>query len=70
MKSAVEEVISTRYIVRCLGIPMKTPTKWFGDNFGVIQSATIPDTEMKEKHIAISYHYVLQSIAAEFVDAH
>jgi hypothetical protein len=42
----------------CLGIPVMKPTILYGDNFGVIQSATtIPEGELKKKHVAIAYHY-------------
>ena len=64
MRSAVEEAISICYMLRCLGIPVSKPTDLFGDNFGVIQSAKIPKGELKKKHIAISYHYVREAIAA------
>lgn len=37
-------------------------------NFGVIQSAKITKGELKKKHIAISYHYVLREAIA--VNAH
>ena len=70
MRSAVEEAISIRYMLRCLGVPVTKPTDLFGDNFGVIQSAEIPDGELKKKHIAISYHYVREAIAARIVNAH
>ena len=70
MRSAVEEAISIRYMLRCLGIPVQRPTDLFGDNFGVIQSAELPDGELKKKHIAISYHYVREAIAAKIVNAH
>ena len=70
MRSAVEEAISIRYMLRCLGIPVTKPTDLFGDNFGVIQSAEIPEGELKKKHIAISYHYVREAIAAKIVNAH
>jgi Reverse transcriptase (RNA-dependent DNA polymerase) len=69
MRSAVEEAISIRYMLRCLGIPVTVPTNLYGDNFGVIQSAEIPDGELKKKHIAISYHYVREAIAARIVNA-
>ncbi len=39
MRTAVEEAISIRYMLRCLGIPVTKPTDLYGDNFGVIQSA-------------------------------
>jgi hypothetical protein len=51
-------------MLRCLGVPVTKPTNLYGDNFGVIQSATIPDGELKKKHIAISYHYVREAITA------
>lgn len=68
MRSAVEEAISIRSMLRCLGIPVSRPTKLYGDNKGSIQSANIPDGELKKKHIAISYHYVREAIAAKIVD--
>jgi len=68
MRTAVEEAISLRYMLRCLGVPVTAPTNLYGDNFGVIQSATIPDGELKKKHIAISYHYVREAIAAKVVN--
>ncbi len=69
MWSAVKEAISIRYMLRCLGIPVMKPTNLYADNFGVIQSATIPEGELKKKHVAIAYHYVRESIAAGFVNA-
>ena len=43
MRSAVEEAISIPYMLRCLGVPVIKPTELFGNNFGVIQSAKIPE---------------------------
>ena len=70
MRSAVEEAISLRYMLRCLGIPVPKhkPTNIYGDNWSVIQSASVPDSEMRKKHIAISYHYVREAIAAKTVN--
>jgi hypothetical protein len=48
MRSAVEEAILIRYMLRCLGTPVMKPTNLYGDNFGVIQSATIPEGELKK----------------------
>ena len=58
MRQAAEEAISLCYMLCCLGIPITTPTNLYGDNFGSIQSASIPDSELKKKHVAISYHFV------------
>jgi hypothetical protein len=56
MWSAVEEAISIKYMLHCLGIPVTKPTTLYGDNFGVFQSATILEGELKKKHVAIAYH--------------
>ena len=68
MRQAVEEAISLRYMLCCLGIPVTSPTNLYGDNFRLIQSASIPDSELKKKHVAISYHFVRESIAAKIVN--
>ena len=47
MCQAVEEAISLHYMLHCLGIPVTTPTNLYGDNFRSIQSASIPDSELK-----------------------
>jgi hypothetical protein len=44
-------------MLHCLGILVMKPTNLYGDNFGVIQSATILEGELKKKHVAIAYHY-------------
>ena len=69
MRSDVEEAILIRYMLRCLGVPVHRPTNLFGDNSGVIQSAEIPEGELKKKHIAKSYHYVREAIAVWIVNA-
>lgn len=69
MRQAVEEAISIRYMLRCLGVPVTKPTDLFGDNRSVFQSAGIPDGELKKKHVAISYHYVREAIAAKIVNS-
>jgi hypothetical protein len=57
-------------MLHCLGIPVMKPTNLYGDNFGVIQSDTILEGELKKKHVAVAYHYVCKSIVAErFINA-
>ena len=68
MRTAVEEAISIRYMLRCLGIPVTRPTNLYGDNKGSIQTANIPDAVLKKKHIAISYHYVREAVAHSLLD--
>ena len=47
LRMGTEECINMRYMLRCLGIPVKSPCHLFGDNLGVIQNATNPETDIK-----------------------
>ena len=64
MRTATEEVQSIRYMLRCLGVRVDTATLICGDNKGVIQNSTIPDSLLKKKHVAIAYHKTRESAAA------
>ncbi len=64
MKTAVEEVMSVRYMLRCLGVKVTRPTPILGDNRSVIMNTTIPSSLLKKKHVAISYHMTREATAA------
>ena len=72
LRTATEEAISLRYMLRCLGcnIPSdKTcPTKIFNDNFSVVQNAQNPAADLSKKHVAISYHVVREAVAAGIIE--
>ncbi len=67
MRTATEETIAVRYMLRCLGVKVTHPTYMFGDNLGVVQNATMKDSLLKKKHVAIAYHKVRESAAAGIV---
>ena len=67
MKTAVEEVISVRYMLRCLGVRITSPTHILGDNRSVILNSTVPSSLLKKKHIAIAYHKTREAAAAGIV---
>ena len=67
MKTAVEEVISVRYMLRCLGVKVTKPTFILGDNRSVILNSTVPSSLLKKKHIAIAYHKTREASAAGIV---
>ncbi len=64
MRTAVEEVMSVRYMLRCLGVKVTRPTYILGDNKSVILNATIPSSLLKKKHVAIAYHMTREASAA------
>ena len=67
MRIAVEEVISIRYMMRCLGVKVEHLSVLFGDNLGAVQNATMKESLLKTKHVAISYHKVREAAACGIV---
>ena len=67
MRTAVEEVHSVRYMLRCLGVKVNTALLVCGDNLGVIQNCSIANSLLKKKHVAIAYHKARESSAAGIV---
>jgi hypothetical protein len=67
MKTAIDEIIAIRYMLRCLGVRVETASYLFCDNLGVVQNATIKDSLLKKKHVALSYHRVREAVAASIV---
>lgn len=68
LRTATEEAIAIRYMLRSLGIPVEGPTHLLGDNLGVIQNAACADSQLKKKHVALSYHFVREATAAKIVN--
>lgn len=67
MKTAVEEVIAVRYMLRCLGVTVSRPSNILGDNRSVIINATVHSSLLKKKHVAIAYHLTREATAARIV---
>ena len=67
MRTAVEEVQSIRYMLRCLGVKVNFASLVCGDNLAVIQNCTVSDSLLKKKHVAIAYHKSRESAAAGIV---
>ena len=54
--------------MRSLSVPVKGATAICGDNLGMIISCTEPDSELKKKYVAISYHKLRESAVARIVN--
>ena len=72
LRTATEEALSLRYMLRCLGcnIPSdgSSPTRVFGDNLSVIQNVQNPAADLSKKHVAISFHVVREAVAARIIE--
>jgi hypothetical protein len=52
MRTAVEEVQAVRYMLRCLGVKVRHASLICGgNNMGVIQNCTLPDSLLKKKKL-------------------
>jgi hypothetical protein len=58
LRTAVEQIISLRYKLRMMGIPILTPCLTLCDNETTIHNSTVPESTLKKKHNAIAYHRV------------
>ena len=63
LRYAVKEAISLKYLLQSLGVKVKGPAKIFSDSKSVLDSATIPGTELKRKHVALAFHAVREEYA-------
>ena len=74
LRTATEEAIGLRYMLRCLGCNVPSdgscPTRIFGDNLSVILNAQNPAADLSKKHVAISFHVVREAIAAGITTAY
>jgi hypothetical protein len=69
-KTAVQQLLGMRYTLRYLGVPIDTPTYLFGDNGSVVTSGSLPDSPLRKRHHALSYHCTRESIASGAVKFH
>jgi len=67
-RTAAEEAISLRYMLRCLGVPLKGRTFLCGDNESMLVSCTTPESKLNKKHVAIAYHKLRECAAAGIIN--
>ena len=65
---ATEETIFVQYMFRYLEINVKGSMDICGENLGMIIPSTNLGSELKNKHVAISYHKLRESAAASIVN--
>ena len=52
-----------RYKLRMMGVPISGPTNVLCDNQSVVDNTTLPESQLKKKHLSICYHYVRECCA-------
>ena len=64
-RTAAEEVMDLRYLLRSLGLNLDGPTHTLGDNESSIKSVTDPASPLNKRHVGISYHTARECEAAQ-----
>jgi hypothetical protein len=58
MKNGIETTRGLRYKLRMMGVAIDGPTYVYGDNMLVVHNTQRPESVLKKKSNAISYHAV------------
>jgi hypothetical protein len=64
LRTAIEMIKGLRYKLRMLGVPLDGHAHICVDNQSVVFNTTIPESTLKKKCNAISYHFVREAIAS------
>jgi hypothetical protein len=67
LKIAVEQIEGLRYKLRMMGVPIDGPANVYCDSKSVFKNAAFPESTLKKKHNAISYHKVREAQAAGII---
>jgi hypothetical protein len=67
LRTAVELTKGMRYKLRLMGIPLDIPAHFRVDNMLVVYNTQSPESTLKKKSNAISYHYVREAIASHIL---
>jgi hypothetical protein len=69
-RTAMEQIIDLRNVLRYLGVAVKGSTMMFGDNESVVNSSSVPHARLHKRHTALSFHRVREGIAAGIAKFH
>jgi hypothetical protein len=67
LRIAVDLIVSLRYKLSMMGIPICTPCITLCDNETAVCNSTVPESTLKKKHNAIAYHRVREAVAADIL---
>jgi len=62
-RTATEQILDLRLILRYLGVPLDGPSFMFGDNESAVNTASVPHSKLHKRHNALSCHRTREAIA-------
>ena len=66
-RTFVSQIIDLRITLWYIGFPIRKLSCMFGDNDSVVNSSMIPQGKIHKWHVALSFHRIRESIAANVV---
>jgi hypothetical protein len=66
-RTGTEQIIDHRLTLRYFGVPITKRTYMFGDHESVVTNSSVPHSQLKKRHVALSYHRVREAIAAGII---
>ncbi len=67
-RTCFEQTIDHRKYIRYLGAPLHDISFAWGDNESMINSSTNPDARLHKRHNILSFHFVRNIIAAQYIN--
>ena len=67
LRVAAEQIISLRYKLRMMGVPINGYTNIFCDNESVFKNASIAESRLTKKHNSICFHRVRECVASQII---
>ena len=67
-RTCFEQAIDHRNYIRYLGAPLHEISFAWGDNESMVNSATIPEARLHKRHNILSFHFVRNIIAAQYIN--
>jgi len=64
---ATDQILDLRISLRYLGVPVEEQSFLFGDSQSVITSATVPQSPLSKRHLALAYQRVHEAVAARIL---
>ena len=68
LKKAVEKTVTLQYYLRSMDVAVNKPTVIYGDNLSSIINPTTSGSPLKEKYLALSYHFCREHFSTGIID--
>ena len=65
---ATKQIMDLVYTFCYPGVHVHQPIMLFGDNESIVKSSSIPSSQLKKRHVALSFHQVCEAITAKLIN--